>query len=85
MSSNSLFCIAMGMCLVTRYLADGHIPAFRRHVTVLLIKNVFETKIQRLRKFLAYVLFASNLRLLGGDHDCLMHYMFQETAPRNVT
>jgi hypothetical protein len=35
MPSNGLFRFATGMCLAKYCLADGHIPAVRRHVTIL--------------------------------------------------
>jgi hypothetical protein len=37
LSSNNLFHVARGICSVKRHPADGHIPAFRRHVTIPLI------------------------------------------------
>jgi hypothetical protein len=36
LSSNNLFRVARGMCPAKRRPADGHIAAFRRHVTVFL-------------------------------------------------
>jgi hypothetical protein len=43
LSSNSLFRDALGMWLAKRCLADGHIPVFRRHVTMYFTLNS-ETK-----------------------------------------
>jgi hypothetical protein len=52
LSSNCLFRVATGICLAKRCLADGHIPDFRRHVTIF--------NIQFLRSFQNSNLFTHN-------------------------
>jgi hypothetical protein len=53
LSSNGLFRVAKGMYLTKRCLADGHIPAFRRHVTIYCLH--FQGKFCQAGKLAGYV------------------------------